>query len=491
MNRALHPHQSLGIAMVKASLRSGSKRPVLQAPTGAGKTILAAAIIEMALAKGKRVLFCVPQLSLIDQTVERLGEEGIQSVGVIQAQHPGTDASQPVQVCSLQTLKNRQKPKADLVIVDECHVMFDFYAKWMALPEWQKIPFIGLTATPWTKGLGKLYDDLLIPTTTAELIGKGFLSPFKVYAPSHPDLRGVKTVAGDYHEGQLSTVMSEAKLTADIVKTWLEKGEDRPTLAFCVDLAHARKLRDQFEAAGVSCGYVDAFTTRLERNEIAEKFRARLYQVVCSVGTLTTGIDWDVRCIILARPTKSEIRYVQIIGRGLRTGIGKTECLILDHSDTTLWLGFVTDIHHEKLDDGESRKATVARVDNEEPKPRECPSCHALKAPKVHTCPHCGFAPAKQPTVEVKDGELVELRRGKVDIGSKQEVYSGLLWIASARGYKAGWAANQYRQAFGVWPARLVDRPMVPSNKLQSWVTSQQIRYWKGKGSNHAASEAH
>jgi DNA repair protein RadD len=494
MNRTLHSHQELAIWMLRQSLSSGSKRPVLQAPTGAGKTILAAAIIEMALAKAKRVLFCVPQLSLIDQTVERLGEEGIHQVGVIQSHHPGTDSSKPIQVCSLQTLKNRKLPEADLVIVDECHVMFDFYAKWMAKPEWQKIPFIGLTATPWTKALGKLYDDLLIPTTTAELIqkinpetGEPFLSKFKVYAPSHPDLRGVKTVAGDYHEGQLSAVMSEAKLTADIVKTWLEKGEDRPTLAFCVDLAHARKLRDQFEAAGVSCGYVDAFTTRLERNEIAEKFRARLYQVVCSVGTLTTGIDWDVRCIILARPTKSEILYVQIIGRGLRTGIGKTECLILDHSDTTLRLGFVTDIHHETLDDGESRKASVARVDNEEPKPRECPACHVLKAPKVHVCPHCGFAPAKQPSVETRDGELVEItRKGKADIGSKQEVYSGLLWIASARGYKEGWVANQYRQAFGVWPARLVDRPMVPSNQLQSWVTSQQIRYWKGRERSHA-----
>jgi DNA repair protein RadD len=488
MNRTLHSHQELAIGMLRQSLASGSRRPVLQAPTGAGKTILAAAIIEMALAKGKRVLFCVPQLSLIDQTVERLGEEGIRQVGVIQAQHPGTDSTQPVQVCSLQTLANRQKPKADLVIVDECHVMFEFYRRWMALPEWQKIPFIGLTATPWTQGLGKLYDDLLIPTTTAELIEKGFLSPFKVYAPSHPDLRGVKTVAGDYHEGQLSTVMSEAKLTADIVKTWLEKGEDRPTLAFCVDLAHARTLRDQFEAAGVSCGYVDAFTTRLERNEIADKFRAREYRVVCSVGTLTTGIDWDVRCVILARPTKSEILYVQIIGRGLRTGVGKTECLILDHSDTTLRLGFVTDIHHEQLDDGESRKANVARLDNEEPKPRECPACHILKAPKVHVCPNCGFAPAKQPTIEVKAGELVELRPGKKDIGSKQEVYSGLLWIASARGYKDGWVANQYRQAFGVWPVRLVHQPMVPSNKLQSWVTSQQIGYWKGK-ERHAAAK--
>jgi DNA repair protein RadD len=487
MNRTLFSHQELAIGMLRQSLASGSKRPVLQAPTGSGKTILAAAIIEMALAKGKRVLFCVPQLSLIDQTVERLGEEGVHQVGVIQAQHPGTDASQPVQVCSLQTLKNRKLPEADLVIVDECHVMFDFYAKWMALPEWQRVPFIGLTATPWTRGLGKLYDDLLIPTTTAELIEKDFLSPFKVYAPSHPDLRGVKTVAGDYHEGQLSEVMSEAKLTADIVKTWLEKGEDRPTLAFCVDRAHAKKLTEQFEAAGVSCGYVDAFTTRLERKEIADKFRSRLYQVVCSVGTLTTGIDWDVRCIILARPTKSEILYVQIIGRGLRTALGKTECLILDHSDSTLRLGFVTDIHHESLDDGSARQSGAGQKEKEEPKPKECPACHVLKAPKVHACPNCGFAPAKQPTVETRDGELVELRRCKVDIGTKQEVYSGLLWIASTRGYKDGWVANQYRQAFGVWPARLVDRPMVPSNQLQSWVTSQQIRYWKGKGSSYAA----
>lgn len=489
MRSELYSHQQLAKDLLRNSLRQGHKRPILQAPTGSGKTILAAALVEGALAKGNRVAFTVPRLSLIDQTRDRFVEEGIppSAIGIIQADHPETDRSRPIQVCSLETLKRRELPDAQLVIVDEAHERSKFLTSWIGLPEWQDVPFVGLTATPWAKGLGKLYDDLLIPTSTAELIDKGLLSPFKVFAPSHPDLNGVATIAGDYHEGQLSTVMSDAKLTADIVKTWLEKGEDRPTLAFCVDLAHARKLRDQFEAAGVSCGYVDAFTTRLERNEIAEKFRARLYQVVCSVGTLTTGIDWDVRCIILARPTKSEIRYVQIIGRGLRTALGKTECLILDHSDTTLRLGFVTDIHHEALDDGESRKADVARMDDEEPKPGECPSCHALKAPKVHVCPHCGFAPAKQPTVEVKDGELVELRPGKKDIGSKQEVYSGLLWIASARGYKDGWVANQYRAAFGVWPARLVDSPMAPSNKLQSWVTSQQIRYWKGKGSNHAS----
>ena len=72
------------------------------------------------------------------------------------------------------------------MIVDEAHELHDFYRTWMAMPEWQNIPFVGLTATPWTKGLGKLYDDLIVPTTTAEMIEKGFLSKFKVFAPQPP-----------------------------------------------------------------------------------------------------------------------------------------------------------------------------------------------------------------------------------------------------------------------------------------------------------------
>jgi DNA repair protein RadD len=480
MRSELHEHQRLAEAQLRESLRSGHRRPIIQSPTGSGKTVLAAAIVEKALAKGKRVIFTVPKLSLIDQTVERFNEEGIKAIGVIQGYHPGTDGTQPVQVASIQTLRRRKLPEADLVLVDEAHEVHDFYREWMEKPEWKKIPFIGLTATPWTKSLGKLYDDLIVPTTMAELIEKGFLSKFKVFAPSHPDLAGVRTVAGDYHEGQLSEVMSKKELTADVVKTWLEKAEDRPTLAFCVDLAHARKLQEQFEASGVACGYVDAFTSRAERGEIAERFRARLLQVVCSVGTLTTGIDWDVRCIILARPTKSEILYVQIIGRGLRTGVGKDHCLILDHSDTTLRLGFVTDIHHEELNDGKPNIATKASV-AEEKKPRECPACKALK--NTHICPSCGFAPVKQSQLKVRDGELVELdyRKGKAPIGDKQSLYSGLLFYAGSRGYKKGWAAQQYRQAFGVWPRGLAERPIPPTIEQSQWIKSRQIAFAKGR----------
>ena len=167
----------------------------------------------------------------------------------------------------------------------------------------------------------------------------------------------MRTVAGDYHEGDLGDAMNKQPLVADIVETWLKHGVGRPTLCFAVNRAHAQHIADRFAEHGVRAGYVDCFTPANERTDIRNKFASGEYQIVCNVGVLTLGVDWDVRCIILARPTKSEMLYVQIIGRGLRTVEGKDHCLILDHSDTTLRLGFVTEIHHDELDDGKTRKS--------------------------------------------------------------------------------------------------------------------------------------
>jgi len=380
----LHPHQRLAMARLREALIAGYRRPIIQAPTGAGKTVLAAAIVDGALAKGKRVLFVVPFLSLVDQTVAAFAAQGITCIGVMQARHPMTDAGQPVQVASLQTLRRRSLPPADIVIIDEAHRWFDFLGDWMGKPEWQRVPFVGLSATPWTRGLGKHYDHLIVAATTAELIEKGFLSSFRAYAPAHPDLTGVDIVAGDFHEGQLAEAMGQPVLVADTVTTWLRLGEDRPTLCFGVDRAHARKLADEFEAAGVPTGYVDALTPADERERIGRRLREGQIQVVCNVYCLTTGVDWDVRCIVLARPTRSEILYTQIIGRGLRVAEGKDDCLILDHSDTTLRLGFVTDICHETLNHGKERKGSAQARQKSRSMPKECPSCSYLKPAGVH-----------------------------------------------------------------------------------------------------------
>lgn len=326
--RVLRQYQEDGIERLRQSLISGRKRPLLQAATGAGKTAIAGAVIRMALQKGKRVAFCVPALSLIDQTVESFYRDGIHDIGVIQANHVLTDYSKPVQVCSVDTLARRGFPKVDFALIDEAHRRSKAIEQWMA-QEPDKI-FVGLSASPWSKGLGKHYDDLIVVATTGQLIDQGWLSPFRVFAPSHPDLSSVRTVAGEYHEGDLSKAMDKPTLVADIVDTWIKRGEERPTLCFAVDCAHAKSIQQRFEAAGVRCGYQDAYTDPIQRAQIRRDFHTGDLQVVSNVGTLTTGVDWDVRCIILAKPTKSEMLFVQIVGRGLRTADGKLDCLERD-----------------------------------------------------------------------------------------------------------------------------------------------------------------
>lgn len=480
----LRPHQQRALDALAQSYHAGKRRPVVAMPTGAGKTLLAASMMDGALSKHRRAIFTVPALSLIDQTVSAFEAEGVDRIGVIQRQHPLTDLNQPIQVASVQTLLRRVIPPSDFVIIDECHRWFDFYERWMAMPEWQGVPFVGLSATPWTRGLAKHFDDLIIGATTNELIDAGYLVPLKAYAPSHPDLTGVRTVAGDYHEGDLSTAMDRKTIVADVVETWRRLGEDRPTLVFGVDRAHARHLQETFNETGIAADYVDAFTEIDEREAVRQRLAAGEVKVVCNVGVLTTGVDWPfVSCIVLARPTKSEILYVQIVGRGLRTSPGKENLLLLDHSDTSLRLGLPNDIVHDTLDDGRrQRSLSVTPM----PKPKECPSCSFLKPAGVHACPACGFAPKRRDSVRVQAGSLVEIngRRPKQRALARVEnLYGMLAWIGKGRNYKDGWAARQYREIVGRWPSGS-PRYERPTAEVVNWVKSQQIRYAKRRTRN-------
>lgn len=486
----LRSYQLSSLGKVRDAVREGIRRIVLGMPTGAGKTRLAAEIVNGASGKQKRVLFTVPAISLVDQTVEAFYAEGIKDVGVIQANHWMTDWSRPIQIASVQTLSKRDHiPEADVVIQDECHKLHKFALAWMQMPSWEKIPFIGLSATPWTRGLGRYYEKLIIGATTKELIDQGWLSKFRVFAPTHPDLKNVDIIAGDYHEGQLGRAMNQKKLMADIVQTWKDKAENRPTICFAVDCAHAQALQEEFKDAGVSAGYMDAKTPLPERKAIQRSFERGEIEVVCNVDVMGVGVDWPgIGCISYCRPTRSEIRYVQNIGRGLRKAEGKSDLLILDHSDTTLRLGFVTDIHHETLSQGKeavaNKKLTLL--------PRECKQCHALNPPGVYICQNCGFRPNPQdrPRVETTPGYLVEYQelqayKGKPEkftMEDKRQFYAELMGFVQERGWKSGWAANKYREKFKVWPKGMEGvEPALPSPKMRSWIKSRMIAWHKSK----------
>lgn len=477
--RPLRPHQSRAMKMLREALVAGNKRIVLEMPTGSGKTRVAAEIVNGALAKDKRVGFTVPAISLIDQAVEAFENEGIDLLGVIQASHPRTHYGMPVQIASVQTLTRRKlELDLDIVLVDECHLRFEALSRWMAR-EPGKV-FIGLSATPWARGMADDWQTLVSPVSMQELIDAEYLSPFRVFAPSHPDLTGVRTVAGDYHEGQLSEVMGDSRLVADVVDTWIQRAERRPTLVFAVNRAHARHLQQQFASAGVAMGYCDAFVDLIERQVLFERMARGELAGIVNVGTLTTGVDADVRCIVMARPTKSEMLFVQCVGRGLRTAPGKDNCLILDHADNHARLGFVTDIHYETLLTGRGKREPT-RKEKGEPMPRECPSCGVLKKPKVRECPSCGFTPTRQSEIEFEEGELIEVKP-KARMEDKQAFYSQLLFLAKQRGCKSGWVANSYRDKFGVWPRGLQETTMTPTPEVLGWVRGKDIRWAKRRG---------
>ncbi len=225
--RALRLYQETALDLLRESLRTGRRRPILQLPTGAGKTRIAAEIVLGSLSKGRRAIFVVPRISLIEQTVAAFEREGVWNIGVIQGQHFRTNPNAPVQIASAQTLVRRGIPSTSIVIVDECHLQFEKITKWIASPEWSAVPFVGLSATPWSRGLGKTYDDLLRPVSIQQLIEDEYLSPFRVFAPPSPDLTGVRTVAGEFHEADLSDACNTKEIVADVVTTWLEKGENR------------------------------------------------------------------------------------------------------------------------------------------------------------------------------------------------------------------------------------------------------------------------
>jgi DNA repair protein RadD len=480
----LRPNQVDLIDNIRAEIRNEGRRIVAQACTGFGKTLCAATMARGVLDRGKRVLFTVPAISLIDQTIEKFRAEGINDIGVIQANHPLTNPMMRVQIASVQTLMNREMPVTDLIVIDEVHRFFTAYAEWARSPRWEEVPFIGLSATPWTKGLGQHFDKLIIGATTRQLIDRGYLSPFKVFAPASPDLSEVRVMAGDYHEGDLGEVMNRNGLVADVVETWQRLGQGRPTLCFAVDRAHARNLQMQFIAAGVKAEYIDAFTPASERNEIGRRFNSGEVEIVCNVGCLTTGIDWDVRAIILARPTKSEMLFVQMIGRGLRTAEGKNHCLILDHSDNHARLGFVTDIHHEELDDGKQRPKAASKP--REALPQKCPRCSFLKPLRVITCPVCAFTPKPVCEIVTTEGDLVELARaGAPPEADRRIFYAELRQIAADRGTRPGWAAHKFREKFGSFPPwDWNDAPTAtPTATTLRWVKSRQIAYAKSRAS--------
>lgn len=479
---SLYDFQRESVEALRQNIRAGIKNQILSAATGSGKTVIATYLLEECHNKSKRAIFVVDRINLIDQTSSMLDEYGVPH-GVIQAQHYRWRPWERIHVASAATLEKRSWPQdTDLIIVDEAHCIRKNVTDRIARRD---CVVIGLTATPFTKGLGKHYDAIVTVITTNQLIAEKYLSQFRIFAASEPDMTGAKVVAGEWTDEEAAS--RAMPIIGDCVAEYLKHGEGKKFIAFGVNVAHCEAMQKQFLEAGVQCALYTYRTGDEERTEMVKEFRKpdSYIRGLISVAALSKGFDVsDVEVIIMARPLKSSLaEHIQILGRGLRSHPGKEVCTVLDHAGNTLrfWHEMYDFFENgaSTLDDGKRKEKK--KPEKREKEPMKCPKCFHIHEP-APTCPSCGFEYPCRSNVEHEAGELIALAGGAAATREdKQSIWSQLRYVVQKRGYKEGWANHKFRERFGVWPRGLEDTEAPPTQALLNWLKSRQIAWARSR----------
>jgi DNA repair protein RadD len=514
----LRPYQLDVNARLRALIADliGRKLPkwcILQAPTGSGKTVMAAALIQACADKGKRCLFMAPSRELIHQCSDKLYRFGVDH-GVIMAGQ-GYNLDKAVQVASKDTLLSRafklpkrikdmqreiegctdlemeftakaraeierlgnvaiDLPAFDMIVPDECHLSLS--ATWMfILKQWPNATVIGLTATPARgdgRPLGTMYKGMVQAAPSSKLIADGFLVPTRVFAPYRPDLKGVPSKNGEYAPKPLQRKMDQPKLVGDIVEHWQRLAAGRKTICFASGIAHSLHIREQFLAAGIKAEHLDGKTPDEERDAILERFDRGEITVLVNCNVLTLGYDSPAAsCCIMAMPTKSYVRFRQQAGRIQRPFEGKTDAILIDHAGNVYLHGLPDADVDWDLKEGETIQTKLKATGK--PKLAHCPKCHAMFSGS--TCPACGHKLAdkaaqarKEP---VQNGQLVEVNG--VAVQQKQEAAVRLwhmcLAVAANTGRAANAAAARFKQEYGCPPWEVAGLPNMPER--HQWKT--------------------
>lgn len=485
----LRPYQSDSIEALRDGFRKGHKRQVLAAATGAGKSILAMAMLDYAREKGSKVMFVCDRRVLVNQFSAHLTNHDIEH-GVYMADHWRYRPHEKVQVASIQTLEKMGAfPHTELIFIDEIHaVMRKSIKKFM--DNNPNTMIIGLTATPFHEDLGKYFTNIVNVVTMEQLVKEGFLVPFRVFVATEIDTKGVKVTAGEWQKDELEErgLRVVGNVVDDYIRISKEVfGKFKKTICFSSGVKHGEQLVREFADSGLNFVQISYLDSEEYKEQVLKEFSKpdTDIQGVISSDILTRGFDQtDVEHIIVAKPLrKSFSMHVQIVGRGARPHHGKHHCIIQDHSGN--WLRFQEDwemIFHEgtKSLSNEADKKPRKEPTEKEKKEAKCPKCGALWPKKSDICSHCGHVRQRKALVETVNGVMQELN-GTVPREDKQRFYSELVFVAQSRGYKPGWSAIKYKEKYGVYPRGLQDIPATPSHATLKWIQSRQIAWAKSK----------
>ena len=485
----LRPHQQEVVDKLALGFTNGHRCQLLYAPTGFGKTEVAMAIMKAASSAYKKTAMVLDRIVLVNQTSTRLARYQINH-GVMQGDHWRYRPMERIQICSAQTLEKRGNfPKPDLLIIDECHVQRKQVIDYVKdNPDMQ---VIGLTATPFTKGLGDVYTHVVGAKATGAMIEAGWLTPLRIYIAKEIDMTGAKKVAGEWSQDEVTS--RGMKITGDIVTEWIKKthelfGKPRKTVVFCSGVEHGRDLQRQFAAQGYNFVSISYKEDGDYKNEVIEDFSKPDTTIHGLIATdiLTKGFDVpDVMIGVSARPfSKSFSSHVQQMGRVMRPYEGKEFGVWLDHSGN--YLRFRKD-WDELFDEGvtelksESSEKAKKEPTEKEKKEAKCPKCSVLWTWPSNVCGACGYQKPIKSVASVP-GELQELQaNGSNARQVNQDFYSELIYFAKMRGYKEGYAAVKYKEKFGVYPRGLHTNPKPTTHVTANWIKSRNIAWAKGQ----------
>jgi DNA repair protein RadD len=488
----LRPYQDAAFAALRERMAANVRRLLLVAPTGAGKGTLLAFMIARSVARGKRVLFIVAGRQLVDEFSQRLERQYAVQHGVVMAGHWRRNATWPVQVASVDTLasmlrRGEQLPPADLVILDEADLArADRFER--PLAAYPDAFVIGVTATPVRadgKGLGALFDDLIVAATPRELIAQGFLSDYDgLVFESALDAETLRAAgrsdrAAEEAYQQLSAAKREM-LNGDIVEKWHSFAAGRRTVGFAMTREHSRQIVERFNAERhhgapiAKAEHVDGTMAWDVRQGIVGRIRSGESQIVSNVGILGRGVDIpSLEVCAFWRPTASLALFLQQAGRVLRTSpeTGKRDALYLDHVGNVARHGLPDDDRQWSLADGivpqegDEQKATPLR---------ECKKCRAVYMARKLACPRCGAVPevkAQQTEiVEVADVKATPMRQARGHgYDPREDVREArrLEWFmkqAIAHGRKPRWAGHVFAGK---------DQSRMPSDAVLAKVAAQ------------------
>lgn len=334
------PQQNV-LNKIRFSIVTGSKRILVSAPTGFGKTILAYEICKNAIEKGNRVLFTSHRIQLAHQSKNVFSDL---NPSYLQGSNSDYDETKLLTVATIQTLINREVKEPKIIIIDEIHYAYSSILIQSLFTKFPDAIFIGLSATP-VDDRGYLlegFDSIIDDYQTADLIRLGWLVPFSIYSPVQIDLSNVPLSGSDYDNEELEKVVNKEDITNSIVENYIKYGEDRKFLCFAVNKKHADELNLAFSKKGISVCTINADTHERDRKRYLSEYKSGKITGIINIEILTAGFDEpSLSCIILACPTKSWKKFIQCCGRGIRlhgnsieesTMNGKHDCILLDCS---------------------------------------------------------------------------------------------------------------------------------------------------------------